>query len=501
MRTGGRIVAPQIVGAPSATSSKAGSRKCCSPLRIDDVRALLVGLGIGTVGSGSKAAVSTDAVTRCDDTAGLLRFADTVRYAYCEARRHRASLVAEYLRYRTRANNVGTADGGDCGVGADGRADGGVARFLAEARADPATGVLAVRIAAIDEVAAAACPIVMDLTTAADAHTFVTNGFVTHNCPSDTPEGESCGLVKNLALMTHITTDDDEAPLRTIVRNNGADDMEALSGQELNDPSSYLVLLNGLIIGVHADPVGFVDRLRHQRRTGRIGPFVSMYINHQHHTINIASDGGRVCRPLIIVASNGVPRVTKERLLELKSGTRTFDDFVNLGLVEYVDVNEENNTFIAMYEDKIVPGKTTHLEIEPFTLLGVCAGVIPYPHHNQSPRNTYQCAMGKQAIGAIAYNQYSRIDTLLYLMCYPQKPLVQTKTIELIGYDKLPAGHNAIIAVMSYSGYDIEDAIVLNGASVNRGFGRVMVMRKYVTSAKKYANQAQDVIMRPTTVT
>ena len=142
----------------------------------------------------------------------------------------------------------------------------------------------------------------------------------------------------------------------------------------------------------------------------------------------------------------------------------TFDDFLRKGLVEYLDVNEENDSYIALYESDIVLA-TTHLEIEPFTLLGAVAGLIPYPHHNQSPRNTYQCAMGKQAIGAIGYNQLNRIDTLLYLSVYPQQPMVKTKTIELIGYDKLPAGQNATVAVMSYSGYDIEDALILNRVS------------------------------------
>ena len=114
----------------------------------------------------------------------------------------------------------------------------------------------------------------------------------------------------------------------------------------------------------------------------------------------------------------------------------TFDDFLSKGLVEYLDVNEENDCNIAMYDTEI-NDQTTHLEIEPFTILGAVAGLIPYPHHNQSPRNTYQCAMGKQAIGAIGYNQLRRLDTLLYLMVYPQQPMVKTKAIELIGYDKV----------------------------------------------------------------
>jgi DNA-directed RNA polymerase III subunit RPC2 len=128
----------------------------------------------------------------------------------------------------------------------------------------------------------------------------------------------------------------------------------------------------------------------------------------------------------------------------------SFDDFLKDGLVEYLDVNEENDCMIAMYENQ-VGQHTTHLEIEPFTILGAVAGLIPYPHHNQSPRNTYQCAMGKQAIGAIGYNQLRRLDTLLYLMVYPQQPMVKTKSIELIGYDKVRSSHPDLTIVTRWT--------------------------------------------------
>ena len=104
-----------------------------------------------------------------------------------------------------------------------------------------------------------------------------------------------------------------------------------------------------------------------------------------------------------------------------------------------------------MYPLEATPA-TTHLEIEPFTIMGVVAGLIPFPHHNQSPRNTYQCAMGKQAMGNVAFNQLARLDTLLYLLSYPQKPLLATRTIELVGFDRLGAGQNATVAVMSFTG-------------------------------------------------
>lgn len=282
-----------------------------------------------------------------------------------------------------------------------------------------------------------------------------------------------------------------------------------LDGTEIYAEGHLIVYLNGNVLGLTRCGKRFVSQFRRLRRAGKINEFVSIYVNIQQQAVHIASDGGRICRPMIIV-EDGKPRVKDvhirvsccprgywlqarrltlafARAQLLREKKMTFDSFLHKGLIEYLDVNEENDAYIALYESDIVPA-TTHLEIEPFTLLGAVAGLIPYPHHNQSPRNTYQCAMGKQAIGAIAYNQLERIDTLLYLMVYPQTPMCRTKTIELVGYDKLPAGQNAMVAVMSFSGYDIEDALILNRASLDRGFGRCQVFRKYVTLIKRYPN-------------
>ncbi|KAJ0478942.1 putative DNA-directed RNA polymerase [Helianthus annuus] len=151
----------------------------------------------------------------------------------------------------------------------------------------------------------------------------------------------------------------------------------------------------------------FANGMRQLRRAGKLGAFVSIYVHEKQRCVYIASDGGRVCRPLVI-ADNGVSRIKHHHMKELKDGARNFDSYLRDGLLEYLDVNEENNALIALYEEEAT-SETTHIEIEPFTILGVCAGLIPFPHHNQSPRNTYQ-----------------------------------------VGYDKLGAGQNATVAVMSY---------------------------------------------------
>ncbi|ODM98909.1 DNA-directed RNA polymerase III subunit RPC2 [Orchesella cincta] len=307
-------------------------------------------------------------------------------------------------------------------------------------------------------------------------------------CPADTPEGEACGLVKNLALMTHITTEVEEQPILRLLYNLGVEDAMLLSGEELHEPDVYTVYLNGSLVGIIRNFGKLIFLFRKLRRLGYISGYVSIYPDLKQRTINISSDMGRLCRPYVIV-EHGKPKLTQKHVDELKAGLRSFDDCLTEGLIEFLDLHRPLRTSH--------PADTTHLEIEPFTLLGACAGLVPYPHHNQSPRNTYQCAMGKQAMGTIGYNQKNRIDTLLYNLVYPHKPMVKTRTIELIHFEELPAGQNAIICVMSYSGYDIEDALVLNKASLDRGYGRCLVYRNAKTNLRRYANQTFDRVMGP----
>lgn len=294
-------------------------------------------------------------------------------------------------------------------------------------------------------------------------------------CPSDTPEGESCGLVKNLALITHVSQDHDPGRLIELVLTLGTENVCLLRGGDAWRSGLYVVFVNGVLVGVHSQPGDLAGKLRQLRRAGELPFDVSVAVSETHKSVTVLSDSGRLCRPLLVVdQQSGKCLFQPRHCEELARGVRSFDLCVAEGLVEFLDVSEEDDCLIALKDEDIVAGKTTHVEIDPMTILGVLAGLIPYPHHNQSPRNTYQCAMGKQAMGIYATNQLRRVDGSSYMLVYSQKPLVKTKTLDLIGFDQIPAGHNAIIAVMSFTGYDIEDAVILNRASVDRGFGRCL---------------------------
>jgi DNA-directed RNA polymerase III subunit RPC2 len=302
-------------------------------------------------------------------------------------------------------------------------------------------------------------------------------------CPCDTPEGESCGLVKNFALLSQVTLDVEDTLVRNAVHAFGVEEIDSIGPYEFLE--FHTVFLNGTLIGVHRYPNVLSQRIRALRRCGRLHPHVSIFVQDRQKCVHISCDGGRIVR-LYIVVRRGTAAVTSQHLEDLRVGLKSINDFLAEGLVEFLDVNEANDCLIAVYPSDIA-AHTTHLEIEPFSLLGIVAGIIPYPHHNQSARNTFQSAMGKQAMGSIAFNQQIRVDTVLLLGCYPQRPLCRTQAMNLTHYEKLGAGINAMVCVMSYSGYDIEDAQIYNRTSLDRGYGRCIVLRKHEVELQKHS--------------
>ncbi|MFP3196925.1 MAG: DNA-directed RNA polymerase subunit B [Sulfolobaceae archaeon] len=323
-------------------------------------------------------------------------------------------------------------------------------------------------------------------------------------CPFETPEGPNSGLVKNLALLAQISVGINESTVEKFVYDQGVlkvEDIITRVTEEGEDIEKYLtwskVYINGRLVGYYPDGKELAEKIREARRSNKLSDeinvahIVTEYINE----VRINCDSGRVRRPLIVV-KDGKPLVTEQDIERVSKGEITFDDLVKEGKIEFLDAEEEENAYIALNPEDLTK-EHTHLEIWPPAILGITASIIPYPEHNQSPRNTYQSAMAKQALGLYAANYQIRTDTRAHLLHYPQKPLVKTRMLDVIGYNERPAGNNAILAVMSYTGYNMEDAIIMNKSSVERGMYRSTFFRLYVTEEVKYPGGQEDKIMVP----
>ncbi|MBP1929382.1 DNA-directed RNA polymerase subunit B' [Methanolinea mesophila] len=255
------------------------------------------------------------------------------------------------------------------------------------------------------------------------------------------------------------------------------------------------VFVDGALIGLVDDPRSLVGNIRAMRRQGGISTEVNVSYKEFNNDVIIHTDRGRARRPLVVL-QNGKPVVGNEDLEKLRKKETDFNYFIQKGMIELIDAEEEEDLLIAINPEDISPDHT-HLEIDPSLILGIGAAHVPFPEHNASPRVTMGAGMVKQALGFGAANMKLRPDTRNHLLHYVQKPLVHTQTSDLIGSDDRPAGQNFVVAILSFEGYNIEDALIFNKASIDRGLGRSHFFRTYEGEERRYPGGQVDRIEIP----
>ena len=295
-------------------------------------------------------------------------------------------------------------------------------------------------------------------------------------CPSETPEGHSIGVVKNLSVTCEITSDIISSPILYYLQ----DYYTVLSDIDIytfNKNDFTKLFINGDMIGYIDKPLEFVKEFKTHRTNRCIHPHSSIYWEILLNSIYVYTDKGRCTRPLLVDINNfncDIKEFSKKSWNEIVQGKH----------IEYIDFHEVENTLISISISDTTK-KYTHYELDPSFILGVMASSIPFLNHNQAPRNTYQSAMGKQAIGVPMTNSMKRFDTFSHILYYPQKPIVKTKMMNYFNYDHLPSGINVIVAVATYGGYNQEDSVIINQSAIDRGLFDSTFYRTYKDEEKK----------------
>jgi DNA-directed RNA polymerase II subunit RPB2 len=327
-------------------------------------------------------------------------------------------------------------------------------------------------------------------------------GFI---CPAETPEGQSVGIVKNLSYMTHITIHSNSLPLYEYIMPN----IKSIDSEELTPLSIYdkvKVFINGTWVGITENPQELYLMLKDKKYKGIINVYTSIVFDYRNKEIRVCNDGGRITRPLLRVKNKNI-LITPSIEDKLNKSEITWDNLLTSGkieesVLEYIDAEEQTWSMIATKpKDIINPENTlvkyTHCEIHPSTIFGVLASCIPFPEHNQSPRNCYQCAQAKQAMGVYVTNYANRMDKTAYVLNYPTRPLIDTRIMNMIQLNKIPSGTNVIVAIMTHTGYNQEDSLLFNKGSIDRGLFVTTIYHTEKDEDKQKINGDEEIRCKP----
>jgi DNA-directed RNA polymerase beta subunit len=327
------------------------------------------------------------------------------------------------------------------------------------------------------------------------------DGTAVHN----TPEGQSVGIVKNLAYMAHITIHSNSLPIYEYVMPNIID-IETIQPKDMFD--KVKVFINGAWVGITDKPQELYTMLKDKKQQGIMNIYTAIIFDCKKAEIRICNDAGRLTRPLLRVKDNKLV-LKKQIITDLTNNKLEWNDLLTTcklddAVLEYIDAEEQSWSMVAMKPNELSDPKKledfyryTHCEIHPSTIFGVLASCIPFPEHNQSPRNTYQCAQAKQAMGVYVTNYDSRMDKTAYVLNYPARPLVDTRIMDMIHINNIPSGFTVVVAIMTHTGYNQEDSLLFNKGSIDRGLFQATIYHTEKDEDKQKINGDEEIRCKP----
>ena len=328
-------------------------------------------------------------------------------------------------------------------------------------------------------------------------------------CPNETPEGHSVGVVKNLASTACITQFSNTGVVLEFIQS--MPEFKVIRGLPIEEMfTGARIFVNGKWIGMFPPESALecVKRLRKAKRSGFIQRQIAIVWKPTVKELWLSTEAGRLVRPLYFAPAlldiARSPEPLRKELLASIAACKNWEEILRWespaghNLMEYIDAGETEQAMIAMDAPDLIKMPTaeadsySHAEIHACVILGSIASTIPFPDHNQSPRNAYQCAMGKQAMGVFAQNYQERFDALAHMLMYPNLPLVSPNMGKHYGAYSMPSGRNIVVAIMAYGGYNQEDSIMINKGSLDRGLFQSVFFRTYKDEEKKNQSSGEE---------